>query len=245
MLFSKDGKMGRIIGNMVVRNEAPHYLDQVLERLSKQVDEIVVTDDASTDNTVEVARQYTDKINILPEPMFSVHEGKLRQQSWNFLESVTQPTSEDWILAIDADELLFEQEDGLMRKHITDDGLEVISIAFYHMWTPTHFRVDGGWRPHGSTRLFRYDYNGKFRDSQIASGSEPEFVRWKVANFRDVFLATSGLKIKHLSYIKDEDKQAKYERYMALDQGNFHALSHIKSIADPISAVSLVEWAED
>ena len=39
--------------------------------------------------------------------------------------------------------------------------------------------------------------------------------------------------MQHLGYVRDEDKQAKYERYMRLDGGDFHARAHLESIIDP------------
>lgn len=235
--------MSRIIANMVARNEAPHYLDAVLERLASQVDEIIFTDDASDDNTVEIAAKYTEKIQVLDKPLFMEHEGRFRQKSWEFLEEAASPTQRDWVLAIDADEMLYEDEEGMLRAAVSDYRMEVINIWFYHMWNETAFRTDGGWRPHGSTRLFRYDYNGQFRDTALACGSEPGFVRVKVVYNREAYLLDSGLRMKHLSYIKDEDKQAKYDRYTAIDGGAFHSGSHILSIMDPPERVSLGEWS--
>jgi hypothetical protein len=46
--------------------------------------------------------------------------------------------------------------------------------------------------------------------------------------------------MKHLSYIKDEDKKAKFDRYMKLDGGAFHANNHILSIMDEDPV--LVDW---
>ena len=43
-----------IYAQMVGRNEEERFLEQVLERLSQQVDGIVFTDDCSTDNTKEI-----------------------------------------------------------------------------------------------------------------------------------------------------------------------------------------------
>lgn len=232
---------GRIIANMIGRNEAPHYLEYVLDRLSTQVDEIVFTDDASTDNTVDIVSKYTNHIQILPESMFSVHEGQLRQSSWDFLENVTNPSNKDWVLAIDCDEALFETQFKI-RDLITSPNHDIMNIMFYHMWNENQFRVDGGWRPHGSTRLFRYQPNGKFADKKLAPGSEPQFVAWNFRYFRPRFFAQTGLKMKHLSYIKDEDKQAKYDRYTAIDGGAFHSNNHINSIIDPPEKVALEEW---
>lgn len=234
--------MTRIIANIVGRNESAHYLVPVLERLSQQVDDIVFTDDASDDNTVEIVRGYTDNINELSEPTFSTDEGKLRQASWDFLQSAVNPTTEDWILAIDCDELLYSRED--LHELVDDERYDVMNVWFYHMWNETHYRVDGGWCPHGSTRLFRYPPNSKFKDSKLACGSEPEAVAWTARSFPGSYLIDSGLRMQHLSYIKDEDKRAKYDRYVQIDGGKFHASSHIQSIVDPPDRVSLEEWKE-
>ncbi len=46
---------------MIVRNEAVRLAD-CLNSVKDQVDEIVIVDTGSTDHTVDVARQYTDKV---------------------------------------------------------------------------------------------------------------------------------------------------------------------------------------
>jgi glycosyltransferase involved in cell wall biosynthesis len=235
--------MGRLIANMVARNEEFSYLPQVLERLSHQVDEIIFTDDASTDNTVELASKYTKNIQVLSAPLFSTDEGALRQRSWDFLCDSISPTPHDWVLAIDADELLYETTYSL-RDIIVNEDHDIANIDFYHMWNETHYRTDGGWRPHGSTRLFRWMPDGKFKERKLAPGSEPIYVDWIMRHFPSRYMRESGLKIKHLSYIKDEDKQAKYDRYVSIDNGAYHASSHINSIIDTSDKVSLEEWSE-
>ena len=235
--------MPRLIANMVARNEASEYLPEVLERLRNQVDVIVFTDDASTDDTVKVAEQYVDHIMVMDEPTFCVHEGDLRQASWNFLESSAAPVDGDWVLAIDADEFLYETKKSA-RELIQTQDYTIINVDFYHMWNETHFRVDGGWRPHGSTRLFKWRPGGIFKSSKVACGSEPTFVASDLVYFRHLFMADSGLKMKHLSYIKDADKKKKYDRYTEIDGGKFHANSHINSIIDPPGKVSLELWTQ-
>ena len=46
--------------------------------------------------------------------------------------------------------------------------------------------------------------------------------------------------MKHLGYVKDEDKISKHQRYSTLDGGEFHALDHINSIVDPNPV--LIDW---
>lgn len=228
----------KIIANMIVKNEADNYLPQVLDRLVEQVDIITITDDCSTDRTVDLCREYTPHVNVLPQSIFSIHEGKLRQNSWDYLIAAAEPREGDWILAIDADEELYETTHTL--REIPELGPQVANIEFYHMWNETHYRVDKAWRPHGSFRYFRYQHNGRFADKKLAPGSEPTFVQFNARYYRGNFLQESGLKMKHLSYIKDEDKKIKYDRYMEIDGGAFHSNNHILSIMD--QNPDLKEW---
>lgn len=231
--------MTQIVANLVVRNEENGYLRRVLDRLTTQVDKIIVTDDCSDDATPEIAANYGAAVQVLPEPTFRKHEGHLRQLSWEWLEKNLDDPKDTLVLAIDADEELYETTYTL-RELAEMTRFKVFNVTFFHMWNETHFRSDGGWRPHGSSRLFRYMPGGFFQDRQLACGSEPTYVHSMIRGQR--FFRPSGLVMKHLSYIKDEDKRRKYERYAELDGGAFHAGAHIQSIIDPPEKVTLEEW---
>lgn len=225
-----------IVANVVGRNESESYLTQVLTRLKSQVDMIVFTDDCSDDSTPDIAASLGAKVFQMPEPTFRVNEGRLRQQSWNNLQTVI-PTEDCFILAIDCDEQLYATRYTL-EEIACQDNYQVINIEFYHMWNETHFRIDKAWRPHPSSRLFRYYPGGQFLDRQLACGSEPTYIQPLIRS--GSYLRDSGLSMKHLSYVKDVDKKAKYDRYMALDGGAFHANAHIISIMD--QEPELIEW---
>lgn len=224
-----------LIANMVGYNEADRYLPEVLEHLKGFADAIVFTDDCSTDNTKEIAAQYTDHVYQTPEQLFTKHEGQLRQFAWSNLEKHAHPG--DWVLAIDCDEKLFvtnKSLDKLMHQGLYD----VMAITFYHMWNEKQYRVDKGWVPTVSSRMFRFQPNGRYNQRKLACGSEPTYVVEAVRN-RKMYMK-SGLMMQHLGYVRDEDKQAKFERYSTLDGGNFHAINHINSIVDP--EPTLVDW---
>ena len=46
--------------------------------------------------------------------------------------------------------------------------------------------------------------------------------------------------MNHIGYIRDEYKQAKYDRYMSLDKGEFHNIAHLESILDDNTV--LIPW---
>ena len=85
--------------SMIVKNEEK-ILQQCLETI-KQADEIIIIDTGSSDNTIQIAKQYTTKIYSGPEYQWKDDFAHSRNQS------LKQCTS-DYILIIDADETLEE-----------------------------------------------------------------------------------------------------------------------------------------
>jgi glycosyltransferase involved in cell wall biosynthesis len=220
-----------------MKNEADRYLPQVLESISKVADKIVITDDGSTDDSVKIARLYTDIIYELGSSSFEEHEGKLRQIAWDNL--CNHAKEDDWILCIDADEVLYTDHLKLpFETLMKQTRYHVLGVRFFHMWNENQFRVDKAWMPNVGSRIFRFKENGSFADRKLACGSEPSYIQQWIRERR--FMVDSGFDIKHLGYLTDEDKQMKYERYMKLDHGDYHSLAHIKSIIDPNP--TLVDW---
>lgn len=82
---------------MIVKNEEA-FLTQCLESVKDHVDEIIIVDTGSTDDTVKIAQKYTDKIYFHPwEGSFST----ARNQALSYVTC-------DWVFQIDADEELVE-----------------------------------------------------------------------------------------------------------------------------------------
>ena len=224
-----------IIAQMVGKNESNRFLEPVLQRLSTQVDKIIFTDDCSDDDTAEIASKYAEVFKT-DKTLFTENEGNLRSNAWRNLEKFAKEG--DWIVAIDCDEMLYQDKD-LDLKYVLDQSpYDVVNVRFYHMWNETQYRVDKLWAPNNSSRIFRYRDNGTFFDKKLACGSEPTYVvQW--VRQRNYFLH-SGLMMQHLGYARDEDKVSKYNRYISIDKGEFHNLQHIESIMD--TNFVLVNW---
>jgi len=224
-----------IIAQMIGRNESGRFLENVLKRLSSQVDKIVFTDDCSDDNTMEIAAKYAEVFRS-PEPLFKVHEGKLRSFAWSNLEHFAHLG--DWIVAIDCDEMLHHTHNLSIRNVLAQSPNDVVNVRFYHMWNDSQYRVDKLWAPNNSSRIFRFAANGGFADKQLACGSEPTYVVDWIRQ-RNWWL-NSGFMMQHLGYISDLDKQDKYSRYSEIDGGKFHNINHINSILDKNPV--LIDW---
>jgi glycosyltransferase involved in cell wall biosynthesis len=216
-----------IIAQMVGKNEANRFLEPVLKRIHSQVDKIIFTDDCSDDNTPEIASKYAEVFSM-DQSMFNQSEGNLRSHAWKNLEKFAKEG--DWIIAIDCDEMLHHSDGHIVRDVLSQSPFDVVNVRFYHMWNETQYRVDKLWAPNNSSRIFRFQSGGTFFDRKLACGSEPTYVvQWmKTRNY----WVHSKLVMQHLGYVRDDDKQSKYDRYMSIDQGNFHNIKHLESILD-------------
>jgi len=111
---------------------------------SKWADEIIVVDSMSQDRTVEIAREFTDKVYQRAWP------GYVEQK--NFALSRAKG---DWILSIDADEEIGQGLQGEIReeteKKDAKDGYRMPRLSFYQGRWIKH----SGFYPDRQLRLFR------------------------------------------------------------------------------------------
>jgi glycosyltransferase involved in cell wall biosynthesis len=118
-------------------------LGRTLESV-KWADEIVVVDSGSTDRTCDIARQYGAKVVVEP------WRGYVAQKNYA-LEFCTQ----DWILALDADEEVSPGLAGEIRDVISSGGkFEGYSIPRQNLFLGRWMRR-GGFYPDPKLRLFR------------------------------------------------------------------------------------------
>lgn len=127
---------------LIVKNEA-EQLAQCLTSLEKFVDEIVILDGGSTDNTVEIGSRFTEKTYI-----DSTWQGfgLQRQKAQKYVQS-------DWIFWVDADER-FTPELGLEIKNViqTASTQSVYSVPRLS-WVFGHCIRYCGWYPDRVLRL--------------------------------------------------------------------------------------------
>ncbi|MCK5602885.1 glycosyltransferase family 2 protein [Candidatus Pacearchaeota archaeon] len=94
----------KISACIITKNEEKH-IRKCLESIKNVVDEIVIVDGYSIDKTIDICKEYTDKIYI-------------QKFSGSFAEERTTSVSKashDWILQIDADETLSEKLQTYLR----------------------------------------------------------------------------------------------------------------------------------
>jgi glycosyltransferase involved in cell wall biosynthesis len=157
-------------------------------------DEIVVIDSLSTDRTVEICRQFTDK--VIQRPWAGYRE----QKAFAHAEA-----TKEWVLSVDADERVTPELREEIRQTLSHDGegyagYAVPRLVFYlHRWW-----WRGGWYPQYNVRLFR-------RERAIWGGFEPHnkiIVDGKVRRLRNP--------LHHFSYRNIEDHIQKINRYTSI-----------------------------
>lgn len=132
---------------VITKNEEENMVD-CLESVM-WADEIIVLDDYSTDNTVNIAKQFTDKVFLRKTDV----EGAHRNYAYSLAKN-------DWVLSLDADERasdeLRQEMEELFKKPLKDAAYAIpIKTYIGKRWIRY-----GGWYPAGKIRLFRKD---KFR----------------------------------------------------------------------------------
>ncbi len=133
-----------ITATIITKNEEA-FIGTCLESLA-WVDEIVVVDSGSTDNTLAVCRRYTDKIMVTDWPGPGAQRNRAAAMATG-----------DWILAMDADESV--------PPPLRDEIIEVMKnpgdrVAFRMPRLSSYcgrYMRHGGWWPDHITRLYRKD----------------------------------------------------------------------------------------
>ncbi|KUO72312.1 MAG: glycosyl transferase [Desulfosporosinus sp. BRH_c37] len=232
---------GKITFAMLVRNESGRHLEMVLKQATEYIDHAVILDDASEDNTALLCQEILQGIPLNlhsnKEPLFH-NEILLRKQLWEMALS-TQP---EWIIILDADEMFEEDAPKQLRELLThSSNIDYFSFRLYDLWTETHYREDSLWQAHKWYRPFIVrnipGFCGEWQETPQHCGRFPK-------NIMDLREVTSPLRIKHLGWVRPQDRLAKYYRYKQLDpHGTYGNLEQYRSILDPNP--TLVAWIND
>lgn len=113
----------------------------------KWTDEIIVVDSYSTDKTVEICKEYTDKVFLHKWP------GYVEQKNY-----ALDKASNNWVLCLDADERIPEELANKIYEELNTASGKYNGFFFRrHSYYMDRLINHGGWYPDYQLRLFRKD----------------------------------------------------------------------------------------
>jgi len=176
---------------------------------ARWADEIVVLDSFSTDGTVAIAREYTDRVYQEPWRGFSGQKAK-----------AVSLAEHDWVFVLDSDERftpeLATEIKGLMASGPDKDG--------YRCARRNHFMGReiryGGWYPDYSVRLFDRR-KGKFGERSVHEAVE---VDGAVGTLKNPML--------HFTYTGVSDYLARMDRYSSLAADELRKAGRTAGVSD-------------
>ncbi|USD65140.1 glycosyltransferase family 2 protein [Vibrio sp. SCSIO 43136] len=128
---------------LIVKNESKH-LKECLETVADWVDEIVVLDSGSSDDTEAVARQFTDKFYVNQEwPGF----GPQRRIAQSYV-------SADYVLWLDADERITPELKASVQAAVAQNKPDTVYQFARLSWVFGRFIRHCGWYPDRVLRLY-------------------------------------------------------------------------------------------
>ena len=126
---------------VITKNEEGNIADCL--KSASWADEIVVLDDASADNTVNIAKQFTDKVFSRKMDI----EGRHRNYAYSLAKN-------NWVLSLDADERvspeLAEEVTNLLKSEMKDKAYTIPIRSYIGKRWIKH----AGWYPAGKVRMF-------------------------------------------------------------------------------------------
>ena len=202
---------------IICQNEEKH-IRRVLESV-KNFDEIIIVDSGSTDQTLEIARKYTDKVYHQKWLGFS------RQK-----EYAKNLCTKEWVLNLDADEevtLDLTEEIINMIKKNQEDGLDIKISSKYlgkfnHPFSKFNRRV----------RFFRKSkghYPEKLVHESIVIEGKVKKAQGFIFDYGTLDLKTHLYKINEYSTLRSEEKFAKGKKVSLLKLVFVFPLAFFKS----------------
>ena len=147
---------GRLVGFVKFHNEGRGNgnLERCLRHMSRFCDDIAACNSGSTDDSLEVAKKFTDNVITIP------NDFKRELYDKQALLEYALKLSPDWIAWLDADEVFDRAgELGGIRAlcgHGDQKGIGGFSFRYYNLWRSTgQYRRDEAWFQFWQTKLWK------------------------------------------------------------------------------------------
>jgi len=203
---------------LIVKNEAAH-LKACLETVQGWVDEIVVLDSGSSDETEQVAREFTDKFFVNAEwPGF----GPQRRIAQSYVES-------DYVLWLDADERITPELKTSILNAVEQNKPDTVYQFARLSWVFGRYIKHCGWYPDRVLRLYPTkltQYTDALVHERVEVSKEMQVANLDGDAIHYTYNDVHHYLVKSAGYAKAwADQRQKRGKKSSISQGIVHALA--------------------
>lgn len=188
----------RFVGLMMVKNEG-----QWMERAIKSqhfCERIIVLDDHSTDNTVEICKSFSN-VDVITNPSERYEEGAVR----TLLLDASRKYNPDWVACIDGDESFGNDTWPNVQEFIKNSDSNVIMFRSVTLYGDENVvRTDGWWGDCWRIRLYKPPVTSAFKPMHECVPEMP----W-------TWVKNDQLYILHYGYVSKSERAWKHDYYMS------------------------------
>jgi glycosyltransferase involved in cell wall biosynthesis len=230
MFINKKMKFPKIVTMYRVKNES-RWIKKSIESVSKISDEIIILDDGSTDNTIEICESFNTVIEIHKQKNIPYDETRDK----NILLKKVLKRNPDFILSLDGDEILQSNTRDILFEEICvlHPKINVFEFQALFMWEhPRQYRYDGVYSNTWWKRLLRMENQPKaleFKNTQFNNNAHCPAIPPNAIGIEES--VRSNCKIFHYGNYDESLRQHKYQFYNDIDPYNkiFDGYKHIIS----------------
>ena len=200
--------MPRVSVTVITKNEAADIADALAS--VAWADEIVVVDSESSDDTVAIAKRFTDRVIVRPWPGYSEQK--------NYAASMAR---NDWILSLDADERVTPALADEVRSTLSGTPRESAFRIPRVTWHLGRWIRTTDWYPDPQTRLYdrrAAKWTGRYVHESVTASGETGRLRGELQHYayRDI--------ADHLETI---DRYTTYAARQMYEDGRRAGLRHL------------------
>lgn len=202
---------------LIVKNEEKNLSDCL--QTVKWADEIVILDAGSDDKTIEIAKQFTDKVHVNDDwPGYGIQRQRLQEL-----------TSCDWVLMLDADERLTPELTAEIKAALEKDERNTVYALARLSWCFGRFIRHSGWYPDYVTRLYANDktkYNSNLVHEKLEYDASMNMVKLKGDLLHYTYRDLEHYLVKSAGYATAwADQKEARGKTSSLSQGFLHGVA--------------------
>ena len=202
-----------------IKNEA-RWIKQSIESIYDFCDEIVILDDNSTDDTMNICTKFDKVVDIHTKTDSSFDEALDR----NFLLDMALKRKPDVLLSLDGDEIFLPGSGKIIQEEIDIlyPDKQVFEFQLLTLWdNPNQIRFDGAFSSFWQKRMFRLKdqpINLKINNSPYKGNFHCGSIPTNTIGMENA--VRSNAKIFHCASFDESLRKEKYEWYISIDPDN-------------------------